>query len=415
MNAHARRGESFGDQRAALVSSLRAKRPELDEAIQTHIRDAVPDRSDEFVDFDQGRHVAVVAGVDYVLDAIAHGESFSDPAPPALVAQVQRAARQGVPLDAVLRRFHAGEAKLAHSMIREIASSPAIGQPTSLHLVVGLHAHFNRLTGEITGEYEREALRSTRSPEQRRAERVQSLLVGAAFDTSDLDYDFEDAWHICVIALGAKAERSLSRLATELGRQLLAVPRTSELVWAWLGGPHRTAPAKVENAARGSWAADVQLALSEPARGFEGWRLAHRQAQAALRVALRDPQPRTRYADVALVEFLLHDEALALSFLEIHLAPLDMFKDRGVSARETLRAYFKCGHQVSAAAGGLKVHRSTLRKRLIDIEARLGYPLSARQAELEVALRLETLLARSPGEPRESLGTRDRPRTQRQQ
>ena len=411
MNASRHRGESFGDQCAALVSRLRAERPGLDEAIHAYMRDAAPDRGDEFVDFDQGRYVAVIAGVDYTLDGIEHGESFSEPAPPAIVAQVRRAARQGVPLDTVLRRFHAGEAKFANSITREIECSREVDRSTSLRLIVGMHALFNRLTTEITGEYEREAQRSTRSPEQRRAERVQSLLLGASFDTSGIDYEVEKAWHLCVIALGTTAERSLRRLAAELGRELLVVPRSSELVWAWLGGSHRLAPTRVESAARGTWAADVQLALSEPAQGLEGWRLAHRQAQAALRVALRDPKPRTRYADVALVEFLLRDESLALSFLDMHLAPLNALKDGGLSARETLSAYFNCGHQVAAAAGRLKVHRSTLRKRLVTIESRLGHPLPARQAELEVALRLETLLGREPGAPR----ARKRPHGTRRQ
>lgn len=36
----------------------------------------------------------------------------------------------------------------------------------------------------------------------------------------------------------------------------------------------------------------VLLAVGEPAQEVEGWRLSHRQAQAALLVALRSPRPR---------------------------------------------------------------------------------------------------------------------------
>ena len=47
--------------------------------------------------------------------------------------------------------------------------------------------------------------------------------------------------------------------------------------------------------------AGVSSAIGEPGKGLDGWRLTHRQAQAAMRIALRRPQRLTRYADVALL------------------------------------------------------------------------------------------------------------------
>ena len=137
----------------------------------------------------------------------------------------------------------------------------------------------------------------------------------------------------------------------------------------------------------------VLLAVGEPAQGVEGWRLSHRQAQAALLVALRSPRPRgvTHYADVALLASVLRDEMLARSLIEIYLAPLERQRDGGRMLRDTLRAYLAAGRNASSAAVALGVARNTLESRLRTIEQSLTLPLSACLSELEVALRFEEL------------------------
>jgi DNA-binding PucR family transcriptional regulator len=140
----------------------------------------------------------------------------------------------------------------------------------------------------------------------------------------------------------------------------------------------------------------VSVALGEPADGPAGFRVTHRQAQAALRVALHDGRQVTRYADVALIAFALADETLARSLIGIYLHPLD---DDGRSAevlRETLRAYLAAGRNAQSAGSALGVHRNTVSQRLRVIEDRLGCSLSERHAEVDVALRLERLLAARP-------------------
>jgi hypothetical protein len=396
-NADSRCG-SYGDERAALVVSLRAQRPGLDETIHTHVRDAVPaPLGSQNVEYEAGQYAAIAEAVDYGLSGIEYGESWSGPVPPATIAQARRAARDGVPLDAVLRRYHAGQAKLADMIIEQAEHSSLSSQPNALRLILSSQATLlDYLTAQIATEYMRESTVVTRSREQHRAERVQRLLVGAAFDTSGLDYEFDRFWHICVIAVGVRAEQALGTLATQLDRQLLPVPRGREIVWGWLGGLRRIPIAEVERVLARE-APGVTLALGEPGRGIEGWRLTHRQAQAALPVALLERQTLTRYADVALLAPWMSDYTLAQSFVDIHLSPLDEQTDSGAVARETLRAYFEAGHQVAAAAAALKVDRGTLRKRLTSIEHRLGYALCARQAELEVALRLESLYGAQAG------------------
>ena len=190
--------------------------------------------------------------------------------------------------------------------------------------------------------------------------------------------------------VGARAGDAARELAAGLGRQLLLVPRSDETVWAWFGGQRRLAIAEIERQLSARDHAGVSLAVGAPASGIDGWRLTHRQAQAAMLVALRRPQQLTNYADVALLAAVLRDTELARSLVEIHLSPLGTQRDGEIS-RETLRAYFAAGCNAATAAAALKVDRHTVERRLRTIETRLGHMLDTCRAELEVALRLEEL------------------------
>jgi DNA-binding PucR family transcriptional regulator len=105
------------------------------------------------------------------------------------------------------------------------------------------------------------------------------------------------------------------------------------------------------------------------------------------------PRKLTRYADVALLTPWLADKGGARLLIDMYLSPLDRQRDGGEVLRGTLRAYFAAAHNVKASAATLGVDRSTVRRRVRTIEEGLGCSLQARQAELEVAMRLEELLA----------------------
>jgi GGDEF-like domain len=248
-----------------------------------------------------------------------------------------------------------------------------------------------RMIAQVAAEYDRELEGAERSPERRRAERVQRLLDGVPVDVGEFDYEL-DAWHVGVIATGANAEKAVRGLAAALGRELFLLKRAGE-VWAWLGGQHKLMIVDVERALSVQGLADVSLVIGEVARGVEGWRLTHREAQAALLVARHRPRRLTRYQDVALEAAALQDEAIAQSLIETYLSPLDDGHGGGAMRRRMLRAFFEAEHNVSSAAAGLKVDRSTVRRWRGEIEQRLGCRLHERRAEIEVALRLEELCA----------------------
>ncbi len=133
------------------------------------------------------------------------------------------------------------------------------------------------------------------------------------------------------------------------------------------------------------------MAIGEPAAGLAGWRLTHRQARAALAVAVRGRRPVVRYADVAILATVLRDDLLAGSLRRLYLEPLEDRRDRGETLRRTLRAWFAAGRNVSMAAAALGVSRQAVARRLRAAEERIGRPLDACDLELDAALRFAAL------------------------
>jgi diguanylate cyclase with GGDEF domain/PucR-like helix-turn-helix protein len=391
-------GRSLEAISAGVVERLRPQCSEIEETIFAHVRDALPDPiGDEDAEYVVGLRAAVTAAVDYGLTGIEHGEGWSGTAPSAAIVQAGRAARGGVGLDTVLLRYMAGYTLLGDLVMDEAERVSSIDGATRRHLRRIQAALLARLTASIAEEYRRELQRTGRTSRQRSVERVQRLLAGEPVDTAELGYEL-DVWHLGVIGTGAKAESTVRRLAAGLGRELLLVARSDETVWAWFGDPRRLAIADIGRLLLAKGHSGVSLAIGEPGRGVKGFRLTHRQAQAARSVALRRPQWLTRYGDVALLAFALRDEALARSLVDIYLSPLDGPRKGSRVLRQTLRAYFAAERNASSAAAALGVARQTVENRLRRVEKKLGRLLPTCLAELEVALRLEELGGPSPGE-----------------
>ena len=389
-------GGSVEDVRIGVGARLRARRAELVGTIFARVRDgvfgAVGARDAEYV---AGLRATVVAVVEYVLEGIERGQGGVGPIPAVALQQARRAARVGVSLDTVLRRYVVGSALLEEFVLEEADRDERADHPGAREALRGAlrmqASALDRLLEAVTGEYRDELARAGRSPEQRRAERVRGLLAGGAAvelsELAELDYEL-DAWHLGVIARGAGAREVVDCLAASVDRRALCVASGENTVWAWLGG-YRLEMAALKRALSGF--GEVSFAVGEPARGLAGWRLTHRQAQAALVVALRRPRRLTRYADVALLASALKDEALARTLIGVYVEPLDDSRGGGEVLRQTLRAYLLAGRSVSSAAATLGVARKTIEGRLRTIEERLGRTLHPTPAELVVALDLDEL------------------------
>jgi hypothetical protein len=380
---------SLEDARTELTQRLRTRRPAIEEAIFVHVRRAAPNPAgiDEDPEYIAGLRMAVTAIVDYGLTGIERGEEWSGPIPSSAIAQAHRAARDGVSLDTVLRRYALGDRVLGEFVMDEVESLP----PRILqHVFKAQGSLLDRLMVAIAAEHGQETERVQRSAEQQRAHRVRKLLAGEPVSTVDLDYEL-DGWHLGVIATGAKGEEVVQGLAAKLGRQHLLVSRGEEILWAWLGGSQRLVVADVVRLLAAKGRSDARLTIGEPGKGLNGFRLTHRQAQAAHAVALRRPQMLTRFADVASLALALRDEALSRSLVDIYLTPLDSSRKGSPVLRNTLRAYFAAERNISSAAARLGVARQTVQSHLDMIEVRLGRLLPTCTAELEMALSLEEL------------------------
>lgn len=374
--------------RRALHERLRSRLGEIELSLRARVN-AIADPTDADPAYREGLRQAVAIALEYGLRTIETGEERAPPPPPALRAQARMAARSGIGLDTVLRRYFAGYALLGE-LLAEEAQEGLPGGALPTQIVRGRAAVFDRLIAAVSEEYRREAASRVDSSERRRAERIERLLEGELLDTAGLAYDFE-AHHTAVVAQGEGAAEAIRALASALDRRALIARREQGVAWGWLGGRRRLDPAEALRALPEEQRRPIALALGEPAEGLVGWRLSHRQAAAALPVALRGAERCLRYADVALLASALQDELLCASLHRLYLAPLQAERDGGASSLQALRAYFGAGRNASSAAAEVGVSRNTITGRLRAIEKRLGHRLEAIATELEFTLALAGL------------------------
>jgi hypothetical protein len=374
--------------RLELVERLRERAAEIEEAVFEQVRALSEQEGGGDPEYAAGLRATINKSLDFVLANMEKGEEWTEPIPAAAAEQARRAARSGVKLDTVLRRYATGDRVLGDFIMDEVDRFPS----WALRRVLRVQGpQVDRLMAAVATEYMNELGRMRRSPSQRLAERVQRLIAGGSpADIGEVQYAF-DAWHLGMIVKGRRAEDAVRVLAAGLDCQTLVVPRGNGIVWAWLGARQPLEAPDVERLLSAEPVEEASLALGEPRNGLEGWRLTHREAQAALEVMLHKPQPFTRARDVILLAAMLRDDALARSLFATYLAPLEGHGDSGAVLRETLRAYFSAGLNAATAAAALAVDRHTVQRRLRKVEEALGKLLPDCHAELVVALSLEEL------------------------
>lgn len=371
--------------RTELRARLEGRREEIEEAILARVSALAPERLDH--EYAQGLREAVSAATEHALETVELGEERVPAAPTELLAQARRAARAGVGLDTVLRRYFAGHAVISDFLLAEATAGPVPRDGRLQHLLGAQGAVLDRIVAAVSAEHAAETERLRCSEKRRKAERIERLLAGERLDTSRLAYDFE-GHHTALIARGQGSQEAIRSLAKQLDRRLLLVERPEQSAWAWLGGRESLDPEDLLACAREVLLPKHHLAAGEPGEGLAGWRTSHRQAKVAVPVALRRGEQCVRYADVALLAAIAGDELLAAWLRQRYLAPLEARRGGG-ALRETLRAYFAAGCNVSAAAAALGVRRQTVANRLQTIERRLKRPIESCRGETEIALRLE--------------------------
>lgn len=383
--ARSRRLES--ELRSVLDTGLDARRAEIERELYGRVYAIADPLEAADPSYADGLRSAVAAALDYGFAAI-EGDR-RPPMPIPLLAQARLAARSGVDLGTVLRRYFAGYTLFSDFLVEE-AGRAGMGESELRRLLRRLAAAFEGLVAAVTEEHAREARSRPSSKEQRQAECVERLLAGDPVDSSQLAYDF-DVCHLGVIARGTGAARALQGLCTAFDCQSLAIRRDGDLLWAWLGAVRGLDPDRVSRRLAEHGPGGLVLALGEPGRGLAGWRLSHRQAQAALPIAERAPETAVRYREVAVLASMMQDELLAASLRVLYVEPLERHAQGRSVWLPTLRAYFAARCNTASTASTLGVTRQTVTNRLRAIEGALDRPLDTCAQELSAILRLEDL------------------------
>ncbi len=373
--------------RGQLCAQLRRRRTEIEDALSTRVY-ALADPT-EVADpaYLGGLRASLAAAIDYCFAALERGDNRALEVPPELPAQARVAARNGVELETVLRRYFAGYTLMIDYAIEEADSSGLLHQVALRDLLRGQAVVFERLIAEVSSDYRREASGRLVSSEQRRAERVRQLLAGELVDSSDLGYELDD-WHIGAVAAGTGAAEALQGTARSLDRRALLVRRDDGTVWGWLGCRREADHEQTCQRLCELWPGELRLAVGEPGKGETGWRLSHRQASMAFPLTHPEGSPVIRYREVSLTASALHDDVLSSSLRQLYLEPLAADRDGGECLRETLRAYFAAERNISSTSAALGVGREAVRKRLERAEGLMGRGIRSCAAELEAALRL---------------------------
>jgi len=379
---------SESELRLKLAERLRGRRWEIEGLILARVRAGLEPSEAEDGSSLAGLRAAVAELVEDVVVGVEGDDRLAEPLPAACAAQVQKAARHGVSLEALLRRYAAVERVITQAILEGGESLPPQGVRRVLR---ARDAQMDRYMAGIASEHEVELARLRQLPAKRLGEQVERLLSEASYvDPSDLGYEFE-GWHLGLVGGGAEAEEVLRAIVSGAGHDRLVVPRRDGTVWAWIAAWRPIGVAELRRFAARHASSRSRLAVGESRRGLEGWRLTHAEARVALPVALRRPQLLTRGSEVLLLAAVLRDRSLARALHDNYIAPLDKRGNPGATLRQTLSAYFAADGNAAAAGAALKVTRQTVQRRLRRVESSLGRVLHTCRAEVEVALLLEQL------------------------
>jgi hypothetical protein len=382
--------DDFDEVCAGLASRLRSRFAEAETGLATLVDGVSAPRAGvdpaylEYLDSLKANRPAVL---EYAVEVIELGGRRAPEVPAPVLDAARLAARAGVPLDTVLRRYSAGNAFCTDILVEE-AEAAGVSASSLRRLLHRQATLFDRLLGAVSEEHADETRRRPTTAAEWRHAYIEELLAGRQPNGEvELDYDL-DGHHIGLMARGEDAHLAMRRLAKGLDRRLLADRRGAPPVWAcWLGGRHPLGAEDVMRALADIPSAPV-VAVGEPGEGIAAWRLTHRQAKAALPIAERRGQPILRYADVAVLASILRDDLGTASLRKLYLEPLERTRDGGKAGRETLRAYFATERNVSSTAAALGVDRRTVTNRIRAVEELFGRPLREIATDLETALRL---------------------------
>jgi DNA-binding PucR family transcriptional regulator len=190
-------------------------------------------------------------------------------------------------------------------------------------------------------------------------------------------------------ALFARMERAAVAAAKSLGSEPPLTVAEGRHLACWAG--RRTAPDLSRLQLPRSGARGLSIAAGTPAPGVRGFALSHREALSARRAAqLRGDAAGTvaTYPDLVLEALLTEDLEAGRRFVVRELGPLGAQDDTTLRLASTLAIFLEEGSSFVRAGRRLGIHANTVAYRVRGAESLLGHPVTERQLELRVALRL---------------------------
>ena len=412
---HARAIPPVHARRAHVAEIVGAMSAELD-LVTAVLSDTIHEHLDELDDelWVDTLH-SVRSNLGLIVTMLREGDAPSSAvAPEEARAYAREYVRRGLGLDLLQRAYRTAQAALSRLVLDRLRAKT--DDPDHLVELVGyfndfLFAWVEEIERQILDVYLREREQWVRSAAAVRTAEVRALLDGARADVPGasrrLGYELEREHLAFVIwsddeadggdrhAVFGEMERLASAATEALGAHAsLTVPLGRHLAcWAGLSSPADSARlAVLDNPAR------LRLAVGMPGDGGEGFCRSHREAMLARRVARlgRGRGASTPFADVALDALATHDVDEARRFVERELGPLAGDDDAARRMSATVRVFLEEGGSYVRAGRRLAVHANTIAYRVHRAEELLGRPVTERQLELRVALRLARLVREAP-------------------
>lgn len=337
-----------------------------------------------------GRSCAASIGV--MLDLLVDGgEELPQGLQPEGVELARAVARAGLAPDALTNVFRAAQTRFWvawRERIDALELEPALALAVLDQLMAFAHRYFAWMAQETSRHY----LSELESSDDTLLALVRQVVDGHDATDSQLGYPLQGR-HLALAVSGPGARRAVAALAGELGNRPLVVLPDADTAWAWL--PEQSEPDERtrRRLAELAAAAGATVGIGSVRATIHGFRRSHHEAGVACRCALAAGAALAAYGDVLPEALALGDPHAGEELVARTLGPLGDGV-RGQRLRQTLRAYCETGNGASAASL-LGVSRRTLTYRIAEIERRLGAPIASRRTEIDLALRLEPLVARA--------------------
>ncbi|WP_430332979.1 PucR family transcriptional regulator [Rhodococcus sp. ACT016] len=342
--------------------------------------------------------VAIRSQLSAFLDAAAPAAGGTTVAPVSKEAHAlaRTVAQRGLELRVLSQLYHAGHRAML-GFATEFLDKGDLDPRFKLQVLATMWSQtselLNAMLDELAATYSQERERLLQGAFSSRITTVREILdgggdVGGA--SARLDYSLRRA-HTAIVAwvdetapLTGSLESSVARLAGH--RRHLSVPSGAHGVWAWIA--HDDIDDDSLPMDPSAIPSGVRIAVGEPAKGIDGFRRSHREAQAAQRIAETGKRRNTvtRYADVEVASMLSADPARMQTLMERELPGLLGEDAAAERLRDTLREVLACHGNHESAARRLGVHKNTVRYRMQRVEEILGHDVLSRRLKIELAL-----------------------------